>query len=388
MKGYDGMDFELTEEQSMIRDMVRDFAENEIMPIAADIDKEGRFPEENFKKMGELGILGLPWPEKYGGAGADTVCYAIATEQISRACGSHGLSYAAHVSLGSSPIYLFGTEQQKKRYLTPLARGEWLGALGLTEPEAGSDAGSTKTTAVLDGNEWVINGAKSLITNGPVAQIVIVVAKTDPSASGSHGISTFIVETDVPGFVVGKREDKMGLKGCPTSQLFFEDCRIPKENLLGKEGDGFKQILEVLDGGRISIGAMALGLGQAALEAAVKYAKERYQFSRPISRFQAVQWMIADAATRIEAARLLVYQAACLEDEGKRFTKEAAMGKLFASEAAELACFNALQIHGGYGYTKDYPVERFYRDNRLTQIGEGTSEIQRLVIARHVLGTR
>jgi alkylation response protein AidB-like acyl-CoA dehydrogenase len=382
------MDFELTEEQSMIREMVRDFAENEIMPIAADVDKEGRFPEENFKKMGELGILGLPWPEEYGGAGADTVCYAIAAEEISRACGSHGLSYAAHVSLGSSPIYLFGTEEQKKKYLTPLARGEGLGALGLTEPEAGSDAGSTKTTAVLDGNEWVINGAKSLITNGPVARSVILVAKTDPSAKGSYGISTFIVETDTPGFVVGKHEDKMGLRGCPTSQLFFEDCRIPKENLLGKEGDGFKQILQVLDGGRISIGSMALGLGQAALEAAIDYAKERYQFGRPISRFQAVQWMIADAATRIEAARLLVYQAACLEDEGKRFTKEAAMGKLFASEAAELACFNALQIHGGYGYTKDYPVERFYRDNRLTQIGEGTSEIQRLVIARQVLGKR
>jgi alkylation response protein AidB-like acyl-CoA dehydrogenase len=382
------MDFELTEEQSMIREMVRDFAENEIRPVAADVDKEGRFPEENFKKMGELGILGLPWPEEYGGAGADTVCYAIATEEISRACGSHGLSYAAHVSLGSSPIYLFGTEEQKKKYLTPLARGEGLGALGLTEPEAGSDAGSTKTTAVLDGNEWVINGAKSLITNGPVARTVILVAKTDPSAKGSYGISTFIVETDTPGFSIGKREDKMGLKGCPTSQLFFEDCRIPKANLLGKEGDGFKQILEVLDGGRISIGSMALGLGQAALEAAIEYAKERYQFGRPISRFQAVQWMIADAATRLEAARLLVLKAACLEDEGKRFTKEAAMGKLFASEAAELACFNALQIHGGYGYTKDYPVERFYRDNRLTQIGEGTSEIQRLVIARQMLKDR
>jgi len=382
------MDFQLTEEQRMIREMVRDFAENEIMPIASEIDKEGRFPFETFKKMGELGIMGLPWPEEYGGAGADTVCYAIATEEISRACGSHGLSYAAHVSLGSSPIYLFGTEEQKMRYLTPLARGEAFGALGLTEPEAGSDAGGTRTTAVLDGNEWVINGAKSLITNGPIAATVITVAKTDPTARGSHGISTFIVEADRRGFKVGKEEDKFGLRGTPTSQLFYDDCRIPKENLLGKEGEGFRQIMEVLDGGRISIGAMAVGLGQAALEESIKYAKERHQFGRPIAAFQAVQWMIADAATRLEAARLLVYKAAYLEDQGKRFTKEAAIGKLFASEAAELACFNAMQIHAGYGYTKDYPVERFYRDNRLTQIGEGTSEIQRLVIARQVLGTR
>jgi len=382
------MDFELTEEQQMIRETVRDFAENEIMPIAAEIEREERFPAENFKKMGELGLLGVCWPEEYGGAGGDTVCYAMAAEEISRACGSHGLSYAAHISLGSSPIYLFGTEEQKKKYLVPLARGEFLGALGLTEPEAGSDAGSTRTTAVLDGQEWVINGAKSLITNGPVAQVIIVVAKTDPSAGGSHGISTFILETDRPGFTVGKIEDKMGLRACLTSQLFFEDCRIPKENLLGVEGEGFRQILQVLDGGRISIGAMALGLGQAALEAAIGYAKERHQFGRPIANFQAVQWMIADSATELEAARLLLYKAACREDEGKRFTQEGAMAKLFASEAAERACFNAIQIHGGYGYTKDYPVERYYRDNRLTQIGEGTSEIQRLVIARQLLGSR
>lgn len=382
------MDFQLTEEQKMIKEMVRDFAENEIMPIASEIDQEERFPAETFKKMGELGIMGLPWPEKYGGAGADTVCYAIATEEISRACGSHGLTYAAHVSLGSAPIYLFGTEEQKKKYLTPLARGEAFGALGLTEAEAGSDAGATKTTAVLDGNEWVINGAKQFITNAPIAEVVITVAKTDPTATGSHGISSFIVETDRPGFTLGKHEDKFGLRACRTSQLFYDDCRIPKENLLGKEGDGFKQILEVLDGGRISIGAMALGIGQAALEASIEYAKERHQFGRPIADFQAVQWMIADACTRLEAGRLLVHQAAYLEDQGKRFTKEAAMGKLFASEAAELACYNAIQIHAGYGYLKDYPVERYYRDNRLTQIGEGTSEIQRLVIARQVLGTR
>jgi butyryl-CoA dehydrogenase len=370
----------------MIREMVREFAENEIMPIAAEIDREGRFPAENFKKMGQLGLLGVCWPEKYGGAGGDTVSYAIAAEEISRACGSHGLSYAAHVSLGSSPIYLFGTEEQKQKYLVPLARGEVLGALGLTEPEAGSDAGSTKTMAVADGQEWVLNGAKSLITNGPTAHIIVVVAKTDPSARGSHGISTFIVEADSPGFSVGKIEEKMGLRASPTSQLFFEDCRIPKGNLLGGEGEGFRQILQVLDGGRISIGAMALGLGQAALEASIDYAKERHQFGRPIADFQAVQWMIADAATELEAARLLLHKAACREDEGQRFTQEGAMAKLFASEAAERACFNAIQIHGGYGYTKDYPVERYYRDNRLTQIGEGTSEIQRLVIARQLLG--
>ena len=382
------MDFRATEEQRMVREMVRDFAENEIMPIASEIDRDGRFPFETFEKMAELGIMGLQWPEEYGGAGADNVCYAIAAEEISRACGSHGLSYAAHVSLGSSPIYIFGTDEQKRKYLTPLAKGEIFGALGLTEPEAGSDAGSTKTTAVLDGNEWVINGAKSLITNGPIASVVITVAKTDPTARGSHGISTFIVESDTPGFKVGKKEDKFGLRGCPTSQLFYDDCRIPKENLLGEEGAGFRQILEVLDGGRISIGAMALGLGQAALEASIKYAKERQQFGRPIAEFQAIQWMIADAATRLEAGRLMVYKAAYLEDRGKKFTKEAAMGKLFASEAAEFACFNAMQIYAGYGYTKDYPVERFYRDNRLTQIGEGTSEIQRLVIARQILDTR
>jgi len=378
------VDFELTEEQKMIRDMVRDFATNEIAPIAAEIDEEERFPKEVFKKMGELGLLGLPWPPKYGGAGADFVSFALAVEEISYASGSIGLPYEAHVSLASAPIYLFGTEEQKERYLVPLAKGEYIGAFGLTEPEAGSDAGATKTTALLDGDHWVINGTKRFITSGSIADVVVITAKTDPE-KGTRGISNFIIEKGTPGFTPGKEEIKMGLKGSVTSELILEDCRVPRENLLGKPGEGFKQFLKTLDGGRVSIAAMALGIGRAALEASTAYAKERVQFGRPIAEFQAIQWMIANTATELDAARLLLYQAAYLEDQGKRFTKEAAMAKLFASEAAERACFNAIQIHGGYGYSREYPVERYYRDNRLTTIGEGTSEIQRLVIARQVL---
>jgi len=378
------VNFELTEEQKMIRDMVRDFAENEIAPIAAEIDEEERFPKEIFKKMGELGLLSLPWPPKYGGAGADFVSFALAVEEISYASGSIGLPYEAHVSLASAPIYLFGTEEQKERYLVPLVKGEYIGAFGLTEPEAGSDAGATKTTALLDGDHWVINGTKRFITSGSIADVLVITARTDPE-KGTRGISNLIIEKGTPGFTPGKEEIKMGLKGSVTSELIFEDCRVPRENLLGKRGEGFKQFLKTLDGGRVSIAAMALGIGRAALEASTAYAKERVQFGRPIAKFQAIQWMIADAATELEAARLLLYQAAYLEDQGKRFTKEAAMAKLFASEAAERACFNAIQIHGGYGYSREYPVERFYRDNRLTTIGEGTSEIQRLVIARQLL---
>lgn len=378
------MDFELTEEQRMIRDMVHDFAEKEIVPIAAKTDEREEFPHETIRKMAELGIMGLPFAEEYGGAGGDNVSYAIAVEEISRACGSTGIIYAAHVSLCSNPIYLFGSEEQKRKYLTPLARGECLGALGLTEPGAGSDAGATRTTAVLDGPQWVLNGTKRFITNGSLAGVLVITAVTDPE-KGKRGISNFIVEKGTPGFAAPREEDKMGLRGSLTSELVFEDCRISKENLLGLRGDGFKQILRILDGGRISIGAMALGLGRAALEASISYSKERVQFGRPIADFQAVQWMIADSTVELEAAHLLILQAAYLEDQGKRFTKEAAMAKLFASEAAERACFNAIQIHGGYGYTRDYPVERYYRDNRLTTIGEGTSEIQRLVIARQIL---
>ena len=379
------MDFELTQEQRMMRKMVRDFAEKEIVPIVQEMDASGQFPWEVLRKMGSLGLLGLPIPEEYGGAGADTVTYAIAVEEISRACGSVGITLAAHTSLGLSPIYRFGTEQQKHKYLPHLASGEGLAAFGLTEPEAGSDAGAIKMTAVLDGDQWVINGQKIFITSGSIADVVIIAALTDKTA-GTRGISNLLVEKGTPGFRPGRDEEKMGLKGSVTSQLFFEDCHVPKENLLGQPGEGYKQFLIALDGGRIGIGAMAVGLAQGALDAAVKYSKERVQFGQPIARFQAIQWMIADMATEIEAARWMIYRAAWLKDKGVRFSKEAAMAKLYASEAAERACFKAIQIHGGYGYMKEYNVERIYRDNRLTTIGEGTSEIQRLVIARQVLG--
>jgi butyryl-CoA dehydrogenase len=378
------MDFALNEEQEMFRKTIREFAEKEIMPRAQEIDLKGEFPWDIIRKMADLGLMGLPFPEEYGGAGGDAISYAIAVEEIARASGSVAITYSAHISLACSPIYLFGTEEQKKKYLIPMARGEKMGAFGLTEPGAGSDAAAIKTRAVLDGDEWVINGQKIFITNGSIADVVVIAAVTDP-AKGKRGISNFIIEKGTPGFRVGREEDKMGLRGSVTSELIFENCRVPKENLLGKEGEGYKQFLITLDGGRIGIGAMAVGLGMAALEAAAKYAKERVQFGQPIAEFQAIQWMIADMATELEAARLLVLRAAWLKDQGRRFTKEAAMAKLFASEAAVRACYKAIQIHGGYGYTKDYPVERFYRDARLTTIGEGTSEIQRLVIARSIL---
>ena len=380
------MDFELTEEQEMIRRMVRDFAEKEIAPVAGEMDEKGEFPWELIRKMAPLGFLGLPIPEEYGGAGVDNVSFAIAMEEIARASGSIAITLDAHVSLACEAILQFGSEEQKRKYLAPLARGEKLGAFALTEPEAGSDAAAIKTRAVLSGDEWVLNGQKVFITNGSIADVVVVAAVTDPT-KGHRGISNFIVEKGTPGFRPGRDEEKMGLKGSVTSQLFFEDCRVPKENLLGKEGEGFKQFLIVLDAGRIAIGAMAVGLAQAALDASIAYAKERVQFGQPIAKFQAIQWMIADMATQLDAARLLVYRAAWLKDRGVRFTREAAMAKLFASEIAERACHAAIQIHGGYGYTKDYPLERYYRDARLCEIGEGTSEIQRLVIARRVLGS-
>jgi len=380
------MDFTLTEEQEMIRQAVRDFAEKEIVPKAQEIDKEHRFPKEIIRQMGELGFLGLPIPEEYDGVGADTLSYAIAVEEVSRACGSTGITYAAHTSLACGPLLSFGTEEQKRKYLCPMATGEWIGAFGLTEPEAGSDAGATRTRAVRDGDEWVIDGRKNFITNGSIADVIIITAVTEPGA-GTRGITNFIVEKGNPGFKPWRDEDKMGLRGSITSEIVFEDCRVPAENILGQPGDGFKQFLAVLDAGRISIGAMALGLAQAAFERATEYARTRVQFGRPIGKFQAIQWMLADMATEIDAARLLVYRAAWLKDHAQgRFTREAAMAKLYASEAAERAAFKAVQIHGGYGYSSEYDVERIYRDQRLCSIGEGTSEIQRLVIAREVLG--
>ncbi len=379
------MDFFLSEEQRLVRDMVRDLALKEIAPRAAQVDKAEEFPAENLRKLAELGLMGLPYPEEVGGGGGDYLSYAIAVEEIARACGSTALVYAAHVSLGCGPIYYFGTEEQKQRWLPRLCSGQGLGAFGLTEPGAGSDAGATRTTAVRDGDDYILNGSKMWITSGAIADVVTCSAKTDPQA-GTRGISCFLVEKGTPGFIPGKNEPKMGLKGSVTSALSFENCRVPAANRLGKEGEGFKQMLITLDAGRIGIGAMALGLAQAALDEAMRYAKERIQFGQPIANFQAIQWMIADMATEIDAARLMVYRAAAMKDAGLPFTKEAAMAKLFASEAAERAAFKALQIHGGYGYSREYPVERIYRDQRLCSIGEGTSEIQRLVIARQVLG--
>jgi alkylation response protein AidB-like acyl-CoA dehydrogenase len=366
--------------------MVRDLASKEIAPRAPEVDKAEEFPAENIQTMAELGLLGLPYPEEVGGEGGDYLSYAIAVEEIARACGSTALVYAAHVSLGCGPIYHFGSEAQKSKWLPRLCSGQGLAAFGLTEPEAGSDAGATRTTAVRDGGDYVLNGSKMWITSGALADVVNCTAKTDPEA-GTRGISCFLVEQGTPGFVPGKNEPKMGLKGSVTSALSLEDCRVPAENLLGKEGEGFKQMLITLDGGRISIGAMALGLAQAAFDEAVSYAKERVQFGQSIAKFQAIQWMISDMATEIEAARLMVYRAAAMKDAGVPFTKEAAMAKLFASEVAERAAFKAVQIHGGYGYSREYPVERIYRDQRLCSIGEGTSEIQRLVIARQILGS-
>jgi alkylation response protein AidB-like acyl-CoA dehydrogenase len=378
------VDFELTDEQRLIRDTVREVAQAEFAPRAHEVDEQARFPEENFRRLGELGLMGLTVPEKYGGAGADTMSYALAVEELSAACGSTGLIYAAHMSLGCAPFYLFGTDEQKERYLPRLTSGEALGAFGLTEPHAGSDAGATRTTAEKRDDGWLLNGQKMWITSGALAETVVSTARTLVNGE-DQGVSCFIVTKGAAGFVPGKDEPKMGLKGSVTSQLFFHDCLLPADALLGQPGSGLKQMLIILDGGRISIAAMALGLGRAALEAAVAYAKERTSFGRPIADYQAVQWKLADCAVQLDAARLLIYEAAMRKDLGQRFTKEAAMAKLFASEAAEKACFEAIQIHGGMGYSREFAVERYYRDNRLTEIGEGTSEIQRLVIARQIL---
>jgi len=375
------MNFELTEEQSLIREMVRSFAEAEIAPSARARDEEERFDRElMFDKLAELGLAGIVFPEEYGGAGADYISYAIAVEELSRVCASTGVTLSAHLSLCANPIYLFGTEEQKKKFLIPLAKGEKLGAFGLTEPSAGSDAGGTKTTAVKDGDQWVLNGTKIFITNAGDAEIYVVLARTDKEAQKHHGISAFIVEKETPGFSFGKKEQKLGIRSSPTMELVFENCRIPAANLLGPEGDGFKIAMKTLDGGRIGIASQALGIAQGALDQAVAYAKERKQFDTPISRFQGVQFQLADMATQIEASRLLVYNAAFRASAGLSYSQNSAMAKLMASETAMKVTTQAVQILGGYGYTREFPVERMMRDAKITEIYEGTSEVQRLVI--------
>jgi alkylation response protein AidB-like acyl-CoA dehydrogenase len=377
------MNYDLTEEQSMIRKLIRDFAEGEVAPGADERDKKGEFPKEIFDKLAELGIMGLPFPEEYGGGGADTVSFAIAVEELSRVCGSTGITYSAHISLGGAPIHLFGTQEQKVKYLTPLCTGEYLGAFGLTEPNAGSDAGGTQTTASLEGENWTITGSKCFITNASYAKNLAITAVTDRS-KGTNGISAFIVPTDTEGFTVISNYEKMGLHASNTTEIILDQVSIPKENLLGAEGNGFKQFLATLDGGRIGIGAMAVGLAQGAYEKALQYAQERKQFGQSLSKFQAIQFKLADMAMNIELARNMVYKAAWLKDQGRKFKKEAAMAKLFASEMSTRVCDQAIQIHGGYGYMKEYQVERFYRDARLLEIGEGTSEVQRTVISREI----
>jgi alkylation response protein AidB-like acyl-CoA dehydrogenase len=361
--------------------MVRDFAQSEIAPVAAEIDRTGAFPVDILKKMSELGLMGLPIAEEYGGAGGDYTSYCLALEEITRACGSTGLTYEAHISLGCMPINYFGTEEQKLEYLPQLCSGETIGSFGLTEPEAGSDAGGTKTTAVLEDGEWVINGSKIFITNASYAKFVTLTAVTD-KGKGTRGISAIIVPTDTPGFTIRAGFEKMGLHGSNTTELYFDNVRVPEKNLVGVRGEGFKQFLVVLDGGRIAIGAMGVGIAQACLDASLKYAKERQQFGQPIGKFQAVQFKLADMAMNIELARNMVLKAAWLKDTGQPYSLEANYAKLFGSEIATKAALDAIQIHGGYGYINEFPVERYLRDAKLLEIGEGTSEIIRLVIAR------
>lgn len=377
------MDFELTTEQKLIQQTVREFAQAEIKPVAEELDRAKKFPREIVEKMAEMELFALPFSEEYGGTGDGYLAYAIAVEEISKASGSVGITYAAHCSIGTYPIYLFGTEEQKQHWIPRLASGKSLAAFGLTEPDAGSDAGGTRTTAVPDGDNWLINGTKCFITNPSVAEVVIVTAVTEPGI-GTNGISAFIVPTATPGFSVSKAYEKLGLHASDTAEIVLEDVRVPKENLLGKQGEGFKQFMQVLDGGRISIAALSLGIAAAALEESLAYAKSREQFGRPISKFQAIQFKLADMAMEVELARLMIYKAAWLKDQGKPHGKEASMAKLFASETSVRAALQAIQIFGGYGYTKEYPVERYLRDAKLMEIGEGTSEIQRIVIAKHL----
>jgi alkylation response protein AidB-like acyl-CoA dehydrogenase len=377
------MNFELTAEQQQFQTTVRDFARKEIKPLAPKIDKEEYFPKDMYKKMRKLGLMGMTVPKAYGGAGIDKICYMIGIEEISRYCGSTGITVEAHNTLGAGYIYETGTEEQRKKYLPRITSGIGFSALAITEPNAGSDVGAMLTKAEKDGNEWILNGTKQWITNGDIADVVIVMAKTDKS-KGTRGISAFLVEKDTPGFTVPSLEDKLGLRGSKTAELIFENCRIPKENILGKKNEGFYGVMDTLDRGRTAVGSMAVGIARGALEDSIEYAKQREQFGRPIGKFQAIQWMISDMATEIDAARMLVYRAAQLEQEKKPFSLEASMAKLFASEIAMRATKNAIQIHGGYGYMRDRPLERYFRDIKLCQIGEGTSEVQRIVIARRL----
>ena len=378
------MDFQFTDEQEQLRRSVREFAEREIRPHVMEWDEKSEFPLSVVKELGKMGIMGVVVPTEYGGAGLGYVDYVVAVEELSRVDGSVGIIVAAHNSLCSNHIFLAGNEEQKRKYIPKLASGEFIGAWGLTEPGSGSDAGSARMTAVRRGKNWVLNGTKTFITNGHYADVAVIIAVTDRT-TGTHGLSAFIVEKDTKGFRPGKKENKLGLRASDTAELIFEDCVVPSENLVGKEGDGFIDAMRVLDGGRISIAALSLGIAQGAFEAALKYSKERKQFGRAISDFQAIQWKLADMATEIDAARLLTLRAASMKDAGMKTTQESSMAKLYASEVAVRCANEGVQIHGGYGFIKDYPAEKYYRDVKLCTIGEGTSEIQRLVIARQLL---
>ncbi len=378
------MDFELSKEHQMARQLFRSFAENEVKPLAQELDEEERFPHETVKKMARYGFMGIPFPKEYGGQGCDTLTYAMCVEELSRVCGTTGVVVSAHTSLGCEPIRKHGTDEQKEKFLVPMAKGEKIGAFGLTEPGAGTDASGQQTKAVLDGDKWVLNGTKIFITNGGVADTYVIFAMTDKS-KGNKGISAFIVPKDAPGFSIGKKELKMGIRGSATTELVFENCVIPKENLLGQEGKGFNVAMMTLDGGRIGIAAQALGIAQGAFDETVAYVKERKQFGRPISAFQNTQFQLADLKVRIEAARLLVYRAAKAKDTKQRYSEESAMAKLFAAETAMAVTTKCVQLYGGYGYTRDYPIERMMRDAKITEIYEGTSEVQRMVIAASTL---
>ncbi len=378
------MNFNLTERQLLMKDLFDNFSEEVVKPIAAEVDENERFPEETVEKFKEFGFLGIPFPKEYGGSGATDLEYAMCVESLSKNCATSGVIVSAHTSLGANPIMMFGNEEQKKKFLTPLATGEKLGAFGLTEPNAGTDAAGQQTYAVLDGDHYILNGSKIFITNGGYADIYIVFAMTDKT-KGTRGISAFVVESTTEGFEIGKKELKLGIKGSATTELIFKDCIIPKENLLGKEGDGFKIAMKTLDGGRIGIAAQALGIAQGALDETVKYVKERKQFNRPLSAFQNTQFKLADMATQIEAARLLVYKAATLKTEKKPYSEAAAMAKLFASETAMKVTTECVQLFGGYGYTREYPIERMMRDAKITEIYEGTSEVQRMVVSASLL---